>query len=39
MVAIGAMPKEPASYAQYFDWSILQTAAQRLKIKIRKSEY
>lgn len=39
MVAIGAMPAEPASYAQYFDWSILQTAAQRLKIKIRKSEY
>lgn len=39
MVAIGAMPSEPASYAQYFDWSILQTAAQRLKIKIRKSEY
>lgn len=39
MVAIGAMPKEPTSYAQYFDWSILQTAAQRLKIKIRKPEY
>jgi len=39
MVAIGALPKEPTSYAQYFDWSILQTAAQRLKIKIRPSEY
>jgi ABC-type nitrate/sulfonate/bicarbonate transport system substrate-binding protein len=39
MVAIGAMPKEPTNYGQYFDWSILQTAAQRLKIKIRKSEY
>lgn len=39
MVTIGAMKSIPTDYGQYFDWSILQTAAQRLGVKIRKPEY
>jgi ABC-type nitrate/sulfonate/bicarbonate transport system substrate-binding protein len=39
MVEIGAMKALPTDYGQYFDWSILQTAAQRLGVKVRKPEY
>ena len=39
MVDIQAIPAIPKDIGQYFDWSILQTAADRLKIKIRKPEY
>lgn len=39
MVDINAIPAIPKDLGRYFDWSILQTAAQRLKIKIRKPEY
>lgn len=38
MVDIGLLKSYPA-IAQYFDWSILETAAQRLKMHIRKPEY
>ncbi len=39
MVDIGSLDSVPANLGQFFDWSILQTAADRLKIKIRKPEY
>jgi ABC-type nitrate/sulfonate/bicarbonate transport system substrate-binding protein len=39
MVDIDEMKEIPKNIGQYFDWSILQTAAQRLKIKIRTPEY
>jgi ABC-type nitrate/sulfonate/bicarbonate transport system substrate-binding protein len=39
MVDIDEMKEIPKNVGQYFDWSILQTAAQRLKIKIRAPEY
>ncbi|HXP93811.1 MAG TPA: ABC transporter substrate-binding protein [Candidatus Binatia bacterium] len=39
MVDIDEMKEIPKNLGQYFDWSILQTAAQRLKIKIRTPEY
>lgn len=39
MVTIGALKTIPSDYSQYHDWSILQTAAQRLGVKIRKPEY
>lgn len=39
MVDIDAMKEIPKNVGQYFDWSILRTAAQRLKIKIRAPEY
>jgi ABC-type nitrate/sulfonate/bicarbonate transport system substrate-binding protein len=39
MVDIDEMKEIPKNIGQYFDWSILQTAAQRLKIKIRAPEY
>jgi ABC-type nitrate/sulfonate/bicarbonate transport system substrate-binding protein len=39
MVDIGDMNEIPKNLGQYFDWSILRTAAQRLKIKVRSPEY
>jgi len=39
MVTIGAMKSIPSDYSQYHDWTILQTAAQRLGVRIRKPEY
>lgn len=39
MVDIGDMSAVPQNLGQYFDWSILQTAAHRLNIKIRTPDY
>lgn len=39
MAGTGTLQTTPAALEQYFDWSILQTAARRIGMTIRKPEY